>query len=161
MECTSMPSMKRPMIMIVAFVCRLLVFVTLNQTYGNTAQPFRCYSSSLWATKYVLIATPTICLSLFECDALFEMLFKLRNSSAREAQREQRSVTRRCIDCDWHWEHLAMITNSYVELNKRPFWREIHSLQKTKKIEVTFGLTLGPGGSTSKQPPPKKSEKLF
>ena len=40
-----------------------------QQTYGNTAQPFRCYSSSLWATNYVLIAKPTICLSLFECDA--------------------------------------------------------------------------------------------
>ena len=24
---------------------------------------------AVWATKYVLIATPTICLSLFECDA--------------------------------------------------------------------------------------------
>ena len=31
----------------VSSVYSLLVFVTLNQTYGNTAQPFRCYSSSL------------------------------------------------------------------------------------------------------------------
>ena len=31
-----------------------------HQTYGNTAQPFRCYSSSLWATKYVLIASKEV-----------------------------------------------------------------------------------------------------